>query len=357
MEPKSHLKDSRTIAIAGRQEPPVQDGLRGLFTRGLALVAGAGNPSEGLRTILALLTEKISSTQAAVYAIDSRSFHCVAHSKSVASASIPCLSKAVQSPLTRSAKTRKPVYLSEASGLRGLGGSPEIKSLYAVPLIVRGRVYGVLTVYTNESGGIEEAYRDLIGRLALPAALALERMELRRHPDEDGFMVKSLFAQDELGVAQATLDGTIKRANSALARLLGCSPEGLTGRRISELVPAEERRQFLEAERQTAKGKSHPGNDLHRYVRNSGEAVWCTTKPSLIRDAEDKPASLLILVAGASARKQAVDARDHLKDELLQSQRVQTLGMLAGGGRARLQQRARSHHGIRFARSPSYRPG
>jgi two-component system, cell cycle sensor histidine kinase and response regulator CckA len=331
MEPRHPLKGGRKFATARRKELHAQDGPQGIFTRCLALLAGAENPSEGLRRILALLTEKMWFTQAAVYAFDGRHFHCVAHSKSVVSASIPCLSEAGSSPFIRVAKTRKPVYLNDTSGLQALGGSSEIKSLYVVPLVVRTRVYGVLSVHTNERGDIREAYRDLIERFALPAALALERMAFHRHPDEDGFIVESLFAQDELGVAQTALDGTIQRANPALARLLGRSPAGLAGRRTSEFVPAEERKQFRQAEWQIGKGKPHPGFDLHRYVRYSGETVWCATKLSLVLDAEGKPASLLTLVADASARKQAADARDRLKDELLQSQRVQTLGMLAGG--------------------------
>ena len=301
--------------------------------RGMAAMAEARSPSAALQKILVLLTERMWFVHAGVYATSTggRAFRCIAQTKPAISASVVPFNTASPASFVRAARARKPVFLPDASEVRDVDGEVKIRSLYVVPLILHSRLYGVLSVHTYENNVIDEAGRELIDRFAALAALALECVELERDAHEENAVVESMFAQGELGVALAGLDGTIRRANAVLGERLGYSPADLAGKRISELVPAEEQDKFLQAEQQVSSGEPHPGFALHRYVRNSGEAIWCTTHLTTVWDAQGEPAFLLVLAADGSARKQAEDARDHLKNELLQSQKIQTLGMLAGG--------------------------
>jgi len=318
---------------ADHNTPSGHDDLRDIFTWGIAAMAEAESPSAALQKILLLLTAKMWFAHAAVYSTASagQAFRCVAQAKPVISASIQPFSNDCQSPLVQAAKTRKPVYLSDASEVQGLSENVKIKSLYVVPLILNSRLYGVLSVHTYGNSTIDEGCRALIDRFARLAALALERIGFERAPLEENSIAESMFAQEHVGVALAGLDGKIQRVSPALAELLGHAPTDLTGKRIADFVAREDREKFHEAEQQANESKRHPATVLNRYVRNSGEVIWCATSVTAVRDANGQPTSHLILVADNSAAKQAEEARDSVKNELIQSQKIHTLGMLAGG--------------------------
>ena len=68
-----------------------------------------------------------------------------------------------------------------------------------------------------------------------------------------------------------------------------------------------------------------------RYVRKSGESVWCATNISLIHDAAGRPAHFLAMVQDIDERKKAEEERNRLQQQLFQAQKMEALGTLAGG--------------------------
>ena len=66
-------------------------------------------------------------------------------------------------------------------------------------------------------------------------------------------------------------------------------------------------------------------------MRKSGEAVWCATNISLLRDAAGRPAHFLGMVQDIDERKKSEDERNRLQQQLFQAQKMEALGTLAGG--------------------------
>ncbi len=328
---KARISGPGKSALGGHLSRSQSD-LADLLMWGVATIAETESPSAALRQILTLLTAKMWFVHAGIYSLSAGgTFNCIAQTKPVISASIPPFSRASQSPFVQAAKTRKAFYLADVSKDQLFAEDPKIKSLYVVPLIVQSKLYGVLSVHTYDNNLIDATGQSLIERFASLAALAMERIEIEGRPRVDKAIVEAMFAQEQIGAALAGLDGDLQRANRRLGEMLGCSPEDLAGKSITQLIPAEERKKFREAKEEARQGGSHAGVFLHHYVRKSGEPVWCATSLAVVRGADGLPASFLLLAADRSASKQAETAHDRLTNELLQCQRIQTLGMLAGG--------------------------
>ncbi len=336
MKPKFQLKiepQGTPDATISRKAACAGADFQDLLAQGAAMMGEAKDASEALQKILVLLTERMWFAHSAVYSISTtgRTFRCVVQSKPVTSPSVTPFSRLGLSPLRQAAESRKPVYLTDGRQDQVHAEGARIKSLYAVPLILRGKAHGVLSVHTYESGAIDAACRDLVDRFALLASLALDRIERDDASPKDNPVLQSMFEQQQFGVALADLDGTIKTANQALAELLGYLPADLAGKQIAELAPEDARAMLREAVEQASVQSPPPTLPLHRYIRNSGETAWCSTSLSVIPRTHGKPAVLLMLVADRNAMKQAEEARSRLESELLQAQKIQTLGMLAGG--------------------------
>ncbi len=336
MNPALSMKPKRQ---PGNRDPAALAQARGcekepesLLQRVAALSDGLTS-SDALREVLIRLMEHLWFAYGAIYSTSDggRHFDCLIQCKPADCAPVLPFSGEELSCLRRAAATRKPVFYSASARARRGQGQSRPRSLYAVPLVTRTRAHGVLSVHTTGDCVLHGGCRKLIDRFGPPASVAFERLQLDSVPSRAQNLLQPLLAQQQVGVALAALDGTLQQPNRYLAALLGFVPESLTGKLLADLVPEQDRAKFVEATRQAAAGESHPGFPLHRYVSQSGKDVWCATELSAVPGAGGRPETLLLLVTDKTTLKQAEDARARLEDEALQAQKIQTLGMLAGG--------------------------
>ena len=207
----------------------------------------------------------------------------------------------------------------------------EEQCAYAVPLQTRTSVLGVLDVAADQPDGIRSVTRKLIDQVATQAALALERSELYKQLRVSEERFRSIFEQVYLGVALASLDGQLTTVNPAFARLLGYTCEELQGKHLREIThPQDEaaRQERLQILREDGTGQV---SLEARYLRKSGESVWCATNISLLHDAAGRPAYFLGMVQDIDNRKKAEEERNRLQQQLFQAQKMEALGTLAGG--------------------------
>ncbi len=202
---------------------------------------------------------------------------------------------------------------------------------YAVPLLTRTRALGVLDVAADQTDGIRSVTRKLIDQVATQAAQALERSELYQRLRVSEARFRSIFEQVNFGVVLASLDGRISTVNPAFARMLGYAGNELRGKHITENAHPEDAAAIEQQLQSLLEGKDTQINLERRYVRKSGEAVWCATNISLLRDAAGHPAHFLEMVQDIDERKKSEDERNRLQQQLFQAQKMEALGTLAGG--------------------------
>ena len=125
------------------------------------------------------------------------------------------------------------------------------------------------------------------------------------------------------------LDGTWVLANRSCAAMLGRRPDEIVGRRTDELLRPEE------AERLEAHGREvlRAGHALQfdEFLELGGETrqLLCTTVP--IIDGEGNATGLCGVAADITDRRRAQEEKEALETALQRSQRMESLGQLAGG--------------------------
>ncbi len=211
------------------------------------------------------------------------------------------------------------------------GFGAEEECVYAVPLQTNARVLGVLDVAAAHPDGIRAVTRKRIDQVATQAALALERSELYKQLRVSEERFRSIFEQVSLGVVLANLDGRFSTVNPAIARLLGYTCEDLQGIHFRDITHPEDVGAKQDGLEKLLKDGAGQVNLEQRYLRRSGESVWCSTNISLLHDADGRPAYFLGMVQDIDERKKAEEERTRLQQQLFQAQKMEALGTLAGG--------------------------
>ena len=227
---------------------------------------------------------------------------------------------------------QEPVYVPRIDlDPRCQGFSNDERCAYAVPLQTSTRMLGVLDVAAYQTDGIRAVTRKLIDQVATQAALALERSELylQLRASEERF--RMIFEQVNFGVALASLEGRITTVNPAFARLLGYACEELEGKHFLEITHPQDAAAKQEQLQTLRSGGAGQVSFETRYLRKSGEFVWCTANISLVHDAAGRPAYFLGMVQDIDERKKAEEERTRLQQQLFQAQKMEALGTLAGG--------------------------
>ncbi len=133
---------------------------------------------------------------------------------------------------------------------------------------------------------------------------------------------RSIVETTREGVWTSDLTGRTTFANAQLADMLGCSVEALLGRSFLDFIPAAERE-----ERRVdfaALFASQPAREDIRLQRDDGSVLWTDISAVALRDDQGSPTGALVVVNDVTEKRL-------LQTQLLQSQKMEALGRLAGG--------------------------
>jgi PAS domain S-box-containing protein len=123
------------------------------------------------------------------------------------------------------------------------------RSVMILPLVVRGRTRGVLTLGSRAPGRHDEDDFEAAAELARRLAVELDQADLHREATESLALLDALFSTAPAGLAFLDAGLRFERVNGALADLSGLSAEEHVGRRIDELPPPVYRQVGPEARR------------------------------------------------------------------------------------------------------------
>jgi two-component system cell cycle sensor histidine kinase/response regulator CckA len=118
------------------------------------------------------------------------------------------------------------------------------------------------------------------------------------------------------------LEGSLSFWNKGAERLYGWTAQEATGKNVSELLH-KPLPSHLATARQTLLEKGKWSGELHQVTKD-GKAMIVASSWTLVRDQEDKPRSILVINTDITEKK-------HLEAQLFRSQRMESLGTLAGG--------------------------
>lgn len=132
------------------------------------------------------------------------------------------------------------------------------------------------------------------------------------------------FEQAPIGVALVSPDGHWLKVNRALCDLVGYSGEELLKKTFHEITHPEDLDLDLDNVRRLLAGEIINYEMEKRYIHQQGHPVTVMLSVSLVRDRLGQPRYFISQIQNISGRKM-------LEAQLVQSQRLETVGRLAGG--------------------------
>ncbi len=143
--------------------------------------------------------------------------------------------------------------------------------------------------------------------------------------------LRAMFDEAPIGVALLDMRGRLVRSNAALQQMLGYAGEELAMMEFSALTHPDDIAADWELFGELVAGERGEYQLEKRYFRKDGSMLWGHLSVSLVRDAGGEPRYAVGMVENVTEHKAAERALEHSQALLLQAQKMEAVGRLAGG--------------------------
>jgi PAS domain S-box-containing protein len=179
-------------------------------------------------------------------------------------------------------------------------------------------------IWTKEE---QKLFTEIARRISDGLSSVLILRELREN--EERF--RATFEQAAVGIAHVALDGRWLRVNQRLCDIVGYPREELLQKTFKDITHPEDLDLNINFFQQALAGKIPMYSMEKRYIRKNGALVWINLTVSIVRQASGEPAYLIAVIEDISTRKKAEEEKEKLQGQLLQAQKMESVGRLAGG--------------------------
>lgn len=203
------------------------------------------------------------------------------------------------------------------------------RSLAYFPLIVHGRTLGVFSFLSYSADVFTEARVALLESITADIGLALTAVKMTEALKESEEQYRSLIETMPNGLLIVDKNLVINFVNPAACQILGYSKEKAIGLNITSIIPENEIPKLLEQSRKRQRGE--PGEYEATIIRGDGEhrIMFVVAAPRLGNTGEITGA--IALFSDITETKNLEEERLELREKLSRAQRMESLGVLAGG--------------------------
>ncbi len=202
-----------------------------------------------------------------------------------------------------------------------------IGSMIVVPLRHGEKAIGVLQIVGNQKDAFAQEDVRTIELLSVVVSAAMSHsaeFEAKRAQVEALGRLRVIFEGASIGITHVDTEGRVLEANPAFEAMIGYSTAELRELPLGKITHPDDWGIHLALHEELMAGKRNSYRCEKRYVRRDGEFVWCQLTAVLERDSDGRPSMVTTMIEDISERKE-------VEDQLRQSQRMETIGRLAGG--------------------------
>ena len=179
------------------------------------------------------------------------------------------------------------------------------------------------TIYVHTVGEIRRNERgEKIVFASIQDITESKQTELRLRESEQRF--RRIYEHTGMGLCQVSLDFRIEHANTAYCEMLGYSSAEIIGMHLADITHPEVVKENLEKQEHLGRGEIEHFRMEKRFRHRDGHTVHGILDANLIRNEDGVPLYFLGSVVDITERKE-------LEQQLLQAQKLESIGRLAGG--------------------------
>jgi PAS domain S-box-containing protein len=204
------------------------------------------------------------------------------------------------------------------------------RSMAIIPIPARTGILGLLHLHGYAGGLFTLNAIHALEGIASHLGEMLQRQQTERALYESEERFRSLYSNTAIGLYRTTPDGRILLANPALVRMLGYSSfRDLAQRDLTRngYEPGYLRREFVD---HMARDGEVQGLES-AWTRKDGTTLSVRESCCVIRDADGRPLYYDGTAEDITERKRAEEAEQALRAQLIQAQKLESIGTLASG--------------------------
>ena len=139
------------------------------------------------------------------------------------------------------------------------------------------------------------------------------------------------FEQAAVGIAHIAPDGSFLRVNRKLCDIVCYSQEELLQKTFQEITCPEDLATDLVYVQQLLDGTIDHYSMQKRYLTKGGSKIWVNLTVALVRKSSGLPDYFISVVEDITGTKKAEREHENLREQLAQAQKMESIGLLAGG--------------------------
>jgi two-component system, cell cycle sensor histidine kinase and response regulator CckA len=197
-------------------------------------------------------------------------------------------------------------------------------------IFVTGSLGEELAIETLKQGATDYVMKERLDRLVPAIERALQETAERRARREaeqalrlSEELYRRLVEKARDGIFTLTADGSVSSVNNACANMTGWSRDECSGKAFLEFIHADNRQQAKDWLQATLDRKNPPPVELQIHSPQESGFITLEVTSTVLEDAGS--------ITGILCIARDVTERRHLEEQLRQSQKMESIGQLAGG--------------------------
>ncbi|MHA1520731.1 MAG: PAS domain S-box protein [Promethearchaeota archaeon] len=142
---------------------------------------------------------------------------------------------------------------------------------------------------------------------------------------------KIIFERAPVGIALVGMENQLLKANEAYCEILGYSEHEVKQQKITDFTHPDDVEENMRLQKLMGEGKLDSYRLEKRIIRKNEEIRHVLLVASLIRDSDENPSMFLGHIVDITEMKQIQETQHQLEGQLLQAQKIESIGRLVGG--------------------------